>query len=71
MTCAEEIPPLGMPQKIEVVYVNQWNFFAETCMYELKVPITHESLDNFKDSFMQACAHNKGFGAVWGQERNS
>ncbi|CAB4005082.1 G2 M phase-specific E3 ubiquitin- ligase-like [Paramuricea clavata] len=64
MTCAEEIPPLGMPQKIEVVYVNQSNFFAETCMYELKVPKTHESLDNFKDSFMQACAHNKGFGAV-------
>ena len=64
MTCAEEIPPLGMPQKIKVSYVDQSNFFAETCLFELKIPIAHKSLEDFRDAFQQACAHNKGFGAV-------
>lgn len=64
MTAAEEIPPLGMPQKIKIIYSNQSTFFAETCLFELQIPIGCESLEDFKDSFMQACEHNIGFGAV-------
>lgn len=64
MTAAEEIPPLGMPEKIKIVYSNQSTFFAKTCLFELQIPIGYDSLEDFKDSFMQACAHNKGFGAV-------
>ncbi len=48
MTCAEEIAPLGIRQKIKVSYVNQSNFFAETCLYELKIPIVHESLEDLE-----------------------
>ena len=64
MTGTDEIPPLGMPQKIEVSFMNQSNFFAETCMFELKVPTSHEAFQEFNSSFLMACANHKGFGSV-------
>jgi hypothetical protein len=63
-TCTEEIPPLGMPEKIQVVFVNNSYLFAETCMFELKVPTAHEVRQDFKAAFMEACANHKGFGAI-------
>lgn len=66
MTGTEEVPPLGMLEKIEAVFVkeNQPFFFAETCMFELKVPTVHEVLQDFKAAFMEACANNEGFGSI-------
>lgn len=55
-----------MQQKIKAVFINRDNpkFFAETCMYELKIPTVHDALENLKAAFMEACAHSRGFGAV-------
>jgi hypothetical protein len=68
MTCTEEIPPLGMPEKIQVVFVNNSYLFAETCihacMFELKVPTTHDVRQDFKAAFMEACANHTRFGAI-------
>ena len=59
MTYAEKIPPLGIPQKIKVSHVDQSTFVAETCLYELEVPIACESLEDFGGTFQQACVHNE------------
>ena len=61
----DDIPPLGIPQKIEVVFYtgDQPSFFAETCLFQLKVPVVHEVLKDFKAAFMEACSNNKGFGS--------
>lgn len=53
-----------MPEKIQVVFVNNSYLFAETCMFELKVPTAHEVRQDFKAAFMEACANHKGFGAI-------
>lgn len=64
MTGRVEIPPLGMAEKIEIVFAPQTHFFAETCMFQLKVPNTYEDIQDFKSAFLAASANYKGFGAV-------
>ena len=45
------------------LFSTQEEFFAETCLFQLKVPVVHEVLKDFKAAFMEACSNNKGFGS--------
>jgi hypothetical protein len=54
-----------MPEKIEVVFYtgDRPSFLAETCMFQLKVPVVHKVLEDFKAAFIEACSNYKGFGS--------
>ena len=65
MTGWSEIPPLGLKQKIQVEFHSYSKYLlAETCAYVLKVPVGHNSLDDFMDAVYEACEHSYGFGCV-------
>lgn len=56
MTALDEIPPLGLPQKIFVEFTegSQRTFFAETCTFVLRVPTVHKEFREFKEKFLEA-----------------
>lgn len=65
ITGLSTIPPLGLKQQIEVEFhSNSKSFFAETCVYVLKVPINHDSFEDFMEKVYEACGNSQGFGCV-------
>lgn len=57
VTSLDKVPPLGLSRKVEVEFSNNSNqaYFAETCSTVLKVPTLHGSLEDFQETFLEAC----------------
>lgn len=66
MTALDEIPPLGLPQKIFVEFTegSQRTFFAETCTFVLRVSTVHKEFREFKEKFLEASQSPTGFACI-------
>ena len=64
MTSLDEIPPLGLKEKIQLEFTSMPTFFAETCSFVLRVPNCYTTYEAFKKRFDEACEQNVGFGCT-------
>ena len=67
MTACDSIPPLGMSEKVELVFRDDdsKSFFAEACLLKLKIPTVHNDFESFYQAFMIAIQFGcNGYGAA-------
>ena len=66
MTGLDDVPPLGLPQKIFVAFSQgtETTFFAETCTLVLRVPTDYTDFADFNEKFLEASKNATGYAGI-------
>ena len=66
ITGVSTVPPLGLPSKIQISYLNGATALLEShaCFCKVSLPITHESKEAFFNAFTKALQLCRDYGLV-------